>query len=63
MPKLINKQCRIEIGYDYINRQKMLYVQEGGVKQYYGTLMQDKAGKFLEALKRWDEAGGNDGQD
>ena len=61
MAGLRNKHADMEIGYVNIGTQKKLYVQEGGVKQYYGTLMQDKAGKFLEALKRWDEAGGNDG--
>ena len=60
MPKMTNRHGRMEIGWTWVGNQKKLYVQEGNVRQYYGTLMSAKADKFLEALKRWDEAGGND---
>ena len=29
-------------------------------RQYYGTLIPNKADKFLKMLQKWDEAGGND---
>ena len=60
MAGLKNKSADMEIGYVNIGTQKKLYVQVGHERQYYGTLISGKADKFLEMLKKWDEAGGND---
>ena len=60
MAGLRNKHADMEIGYVNIGNQKKLYVQEGNVRQYYGTLMSAKADKFLRMLEKWDKAGGSD---
>ena len=60
MPNLKNKTANMEIGYVNIGSQKKLYVQVGNERQYYGTLIANKADKFLKMLKKWDKAGGND---
>lgn len=43
-----------------VGKKTQLYIQVGKERQYYGTLMYDKADKFLRMLEKWDEAGGND---
>ncbi len=63
MAGLKNNTADMEIGYVNIGNQKKLYVQVGRERQYYGTLIANKADKFLRMLEKWDEAGGNDNDD
>lgn len=58
--RLKNKAANMEIGYVNSSGQKKLYIQVGNERQYYGTLMPNKADKFMTLLKQWDEAGGSD---
>lgn len=60
MASLKNKHADMEIGYVNIGNQKKLYAQVGRERQYYGTLIANKADKFLRMLEKWDEAGGGD---
>lgn len=60
MAKLRNNAGNMEIGYVNVGSQKKLYVQIGNERQYYGTLMSDKADKFLKMLEKWDSLGGAD---
>lgn len=61
MASLKNKHADMEIGYVNIGTQKKPYVQIGHERQYYGTLISNKAKKFLKLLEQWDKAGGGDG--
>lgn len=60
MPHLKNDNLNMEIGYVMVGRKYQLYAQVGQERQYYGTLIADKAKKFLKLLERWDKAGGSD---
>lgn len=60
MAKLRNNAGNMEIGYVYLCGKAHLYVQVGQERQYYGTLMSDKADKFLKMLEKWDQLGGGD---
>ena len=47
------------IGYMYYNGKLRLYVQEGQERSLCGQFHSTKeAEKFMEKLKKWDEAGG-----
>jgi hypothetical protein len=53
----------MEIGITPIGafKQPALYIQEGNQKRVLAQFFsKDKAEMFMEALKRWDKAGGND---
>ena len=63
MASLRNDQIDMEIGITPIGafKQPALYIQEGNQKRVVAQFFsKDKAQMFMEALKRWDEAGGND---
>ena len=63
MASLRNDQIGMEIGITPIGayKQPALYIQEGNQKRVVAQFFsKDKAEMFMEALKRWDEAGGND---
>ena len=63
MASLRNDQIDMEIGITPIGafKQPALYIQEGNQKRVVAQFFsKDKAEMFMEALKRWDEAGGND---
>ena len=56
----------MEIGITPIGayKQPALYIQEGNQKRVVAQFFsKDKAEMFMEALKRWDEAGGNDNEE
>ena len=61
MPHLRNENLNMEIGYVMVGTKHQLYVQVGQERQYYGTLISNKAKKFLKLLEQWDKAGGGDG--
>ena len=61
MAGLRNKHADMEIGYVNVGTKCQLYVQVGQERQYYGTLISNKAKKFLKLLEQWDKAGGGDG--
>lgn len=63
MPNLRNNAIDMEIGYVNVGTKKQIYIQIGKERQYYGTLIPNKAEKFLKMLQKWDEAGGNDNDD
>lgn len=61
MKKLKNKAANMEIGTMVFNGRYHIYIQRGNVRKLYGTIpTKDKAEEFIEELKQWDEAGGND---
>ena len=63
MASLKNDQIDMEIGITPIGafKQPALYIQDGNQKRVLAQFFsKDKAEIFMEALKRWDEAGGND---
>ena len=63
MASLRNDQIDMEIGITLIGayKQPALYIQEGNQKRVLAQFFsKDKAEMFMEALKRWDAAGGND---
>ena len=63
MDSLKNSTADLEIGITSFGayKQPALYVQEGNQKRVLAQFFsKDKAEMFMEALKRWDEAGGND---
>lgn len=63
MESLHNSQTGIEIGITQFGAFKApaLYISEGNCERVLGTFFsEDKARMFMETLKRWDEAGGND---
>ena len=66
MASLRNDQIDMEIGITPIGafKQPALYIQEGNQKRVLAQFFsKDKAEMFMETLKRWDEAGGNDNDD
>ncbi len=66
MASLRNNQIDMEIGITPIGafKQPALYIQEGNQKRVLAQFFsKDKAAMFMEALKRWDEAGGNDNEE
>ena len=60
MASLKNKHADMEIGYVTVGKQTQLYIQVGKERQYYGTIKSGKGEKFLNMLRKWDAAGGND---
>lgn len=65
MVSLRNDQIDMEIGITPIGafKQPALYIKEGNQKRVVAQFFsKDKAEMFMEALKRWDEAGGNDNE-
>ena len=60
MPNLRNNAIDMEIGYVNVGTKKQIYIQIGKERQYYGTLIPNKADKFLKMIQKWDEAGDND---
>ena len=63
MERLRNSTADLEIGITSFGayKQPALYIQEGNQKRVVAQFFsKDKAEMFMEALKRWDEAGGND---
>ena len=66
MDCLKNSIADIEIGITSFGayKQPALYIQEGNQKRVLAQFFsKDKAEMFMEALKRWDEAGGNDNEE
>ena len=66
MASLRNDQIDMEIGITPIGafKQPALYIQEGNQKRVLAQFFsKDKAEMFMEVLKRWDEAGGNDNEE
>ena len=66
MASLRNDQIDMEIGITSFGayKQPALYIQDGNQKRVLAQFFsKDKAEMFMEALKRWDEAGGNDNDD
>ena len=66
MDSLKNSTADLEIGITSFGayKQPALYIQEGNQKRVLAQFFsKDKAEMFMEALKRWDEAGGNDNEE
>lgn len=66
MASLRNDQIGMEIGITPIGafKQPALYIQKGNQKRVLTQFFsKDKAEMFMEALKRWDGAGGNDNEE
>lgn len=66
MANLKNSTADLEIGITSFGayKQPALYIQEGNQKRVLAQFFsKDKAEMFMEALKRWDEAGGNDNEE
>ena len=66
MERLHNSTADLEIGITPFGAYKApaLYIQEGNQKRVVAQFFsKDKAEMFMEALKRWDEAGGNDNEE
>ena len=66
MTSLRNDQIDMEIGITSFGayKQPALYIQDGNQKRVLAQFFsKDKAEMFMEALKRWDEAGGNDNEE
>ena len=66
MAILKNSSANIEIGITSFGayKQPALYIQDGNQKRVLAQFFsKDKAEIFMEVLKRWDEAGGNDYDD
>lgn len=65
--KLKNAQSGIEIGVGLIpNRRGVygIYVQRDGIRKFYERCAtRKKALEFIEVLREWDEAGGNDNEE
>ena len=65
MDCLKNSTVDLEIGITTFGafKQPALYISEGNRERVLGTFFsKDKAEMFMEALKRWDKAGGNDNE-
>ena len=52
MPNLRNNAIDMEIGYVNVGTKKQIYIQIGKERQYYGTLIPNKADKFLKMLRQ-----------
>ena len=66
MASLKNSDANMEIGITSFGayKQPALYIQEGNQKRVVAQFFsKDKAEMFMEALKRWDAAGGNDNEE
>ena len=66
MASLKNSDANMEIGITSFGayKQPALYIQDGNQKRVLAQFFsKDKAEMFMEALKRWDEAGGNDNEE
>jgi len=66
MASMRNGQIDMEIGITSFGayKQSALYIQEGNQKRVLAQFFsKDKAEMFMEALKRWGEAGGNDNEE
>ena len=66
MTSLKNSTADLEIGITSFGayKQPALYVQEGNQKRVFAQFFsKDKAEMFMETLKRWDKAGGNDNEE
>ena len=65
--KLKNAQSGIEIGVGLLpNGEGVygIYVQRDGIRKFYGRCGTRKmALEFIEVLREWDEAGGNDNEE
>jgi hypothetical protein len=65
MDSLKNSTADLEIGITSFGayKQPALYIQEGNQKRVVAQFFsKDKAEMFMEVLKRWDAAGGNDNE-
>ena len=63
MASLKNSQIDMEIGITSFGayKQPALYIKEGNQKRVLAQFFsKDSAKLFMDTLKRWDEAGGND---
>lgn len=63
MASLKNSTADLEIGITSFGayKQPALYIQEGNQKRVLAQFFsKDTAKLFMDTLKRWDEAGGND---
>ena len=66
MTYLKNSTADLEIGITSFGayKQPALYIQDGNQKRVLAQFFsKDKAEMFMETLKRWDEAGGNDNEE
>ncbi len=66
MASLKNDQIGMEIGITPIGafKQPALYIQEGNQKRVLAQFFSNDSAKlFMDTLKRWDEAGGNDNEE
>ena len=66
MASLRNTAADLEIGITSFGayKQPALYIQEGNQKRVLAQFFsKDTAKLFMDTLKRWDEAGGNDNDD
>lgn len=64
MKKLVNKAHGMEIGAMVYDHRIRLYVREGQELRFFAVCNDWKlATAFLEKIKKWDEAGGNDGEE
>ena len=65
MASLRNTAADLEIGITSFGayKQPALYIQEGNQKRVLAQFFsKDSAKLFMDTLKRWDEAGGNDNE-
>ena len=66
MASLRNNQIGMEIGITPIGafKQPGLYIQEGNQRRVIAQFFsKEKAEMFMDTLRRWDEAGGNDNEE
>ena len=66
MASLKNSTADLEIGTTSFGayKQPALYIQEGNQKRVLAQFFsKDSAKLFMDTLKRWDEAGGNDNEE
>ena len=66
MDSLKNSTADLEIGITSFGayKQPALYIQEGNQKRVLAQFFsKDTAKLFMDTLKRWDEAGGNDNEE
>ena len=66
MASLRNTAADLEIGITSfgVYKQPALYIQEGNQKRVLAQFFsKDSAKLFMDTLKRWDEAGGNDNEE
>ena len=66
MASLRNSQIGIEIGITSFGayKQPALYIKDGNQKRVLAQFFsKDTAKLFMDTLKRWDEAGGNDNEE